>query len=98
MAGERKEDVERHPVYIVKASFVQWSIFAVFIYILVTVVAMRDQIESDMATQRRLFEEANKAYMEAQRNTMYDILASKLKELRVSFDESNKQLEAMCKP
>ena len=98
MSGERKEDVERHPVYIVKASFVQWSIFAVFIYILVTVVAMRDQIESDMATQRRLFEEANKAYMEAQRNTMYDILASKLKELRLSFDESNKMLETMCKP
>jgi hypothetical protein len=98
MAGQRKEDIERHPVYVIRASLVEWSIFAVFVYMLVTIVAMRDQIESDMATQRRLFEESNKAYMEAQRNTMYDILASKLKELRLSFDESNKIAEAMCKP
>jgi biopolymer transport protein ExbB/TolQ len=96
MSDERTSD--NPPVYVIKASLVQWLIFGSIVYAIVSMSSMKEQFQADMESQKRLFEEANKLYLQEQHNTMYDILASKLKELRVSFDESNKITEAMCKP
>lgn len=95
---DNKRASDNPPVYVVKASFVQWAIFGVLMYVLIVVTNMEEKFDNDMKAQQRLFEEANKVYLEEQHNTMYEILASKLKELRVSFDDSNKMLEVMCKP
>jgi biopolymer transport protein ExbB/TolQ len=96
MTNKRTSD--NPPVYVIKASLVQWLIFGSIMYAIITLSAIQEQFAADMEAQQRLFKEAQKAYLEEQHNTMYEILASKLKELRVSFDESNKQVEAMCKP
>jgi membrane-associated PAP2 superfamily phosphatase len=96
MADKRISD--NPPVYVIKASLVQWLIFGSIMYAIMSMSAMKEQFAVDMEVQQRLFKEAQKSYLEEQHNTMYEILASKLKELRVSFDESNKLTETMCKP
>ena len=88
--------MEKKSVYVVSASFVQWALFMVFLYVAITIVSIKEQFSADMEAQRQLFQEANKVYLEEQHNTMYGILASKLKELRISFDESNAMMEEMC--
>jgi len=95
---DNKRTSDNPPVYVIKASLVQWLIFASIMYAILSISAIKEQFQADMQAQQRLFEEANKLYLEEQHNTMYDILASKLKELRVSFDEANKRTEAVCKP
>lgn len=97
MADNRRAS-DNPPVYVVKASFVQWAIFGLLIFNLVNIATIKEQFSADMEAQQRLFTEANKVYLEEQHNTMYEILASKLKELRVSFDDSNQMLEQVCKP
>lgn len=95
MSNRRIED-NHPPVYVVKASLVQWAIFATMLYTLVVVINVKEQFSSDMESQQRLFDEGRKLYIEEQKQVLYDILASKLKELRLSVDEKNKMLEAMC--
>jgi hypothetical protein len=75
MADKRISD--NPPVYVIKASLVQWLIFGSIMYAIMSMSAMKEQFAVDMEVQQRL---------------------SKLKELRVSFDESNKLTETMCKP
>lgn len=94
----KRRESDSPPVYVVKASFVQWAIFGLLIFNLVNIATIKEQFSADMEAQQRLFVEANKVYLEEQHNTMYEILASKLKELRLSFDESNDMMEQMCTP
>ena len=98
MSGNRRVEDNSPPVYVVKASFVQWAIFGLLIFNLVNIATIKEQFSADMEAQQRLFVEANKVYLEEQHNTMYEILASKLKEMRVSIDEKNNMLEQMCTP
>lgn len=93
---KRRLEDTHPPVYVVKASLVQWAIFATMLYTLVVVVGVKEQFLSDMEAQQRLFDEGRKLYIEEQKQVLYDILASKLKEMRISIDEKNAMLEGMC--
>lgn len=96
MPQNRRVEDTHAPVYVVKASFVQWAIFFTMVYTLVIVLGVKEQFMSDMEAQQRLFDEGRKLYIEEQKQVMYDILASKLKEMRISIDVKNEMLEEVC--